>query len=165
MASKSSRFKPEAEQSNVNPACTLDPRVFSKINRPHIAISRAIRNHRRFAIPRMAGRPCPLTAERPGCQLEVPEATWPAPSRSERRCGRYPPLHVPAFEPGLAWPLESIPENQPVEKRKTLLAVHCQTFPENGLCVRASHLAGARRRATVPVIPSSTRILRSTRLC
>jgi len=43
------------------------------------------------------------------CQLQSPEASWPAPSRSERRCGRYPPSHCLAYEPGAAWSSEAMP--------------------------------------------------------
>lgn len=37
-------------------------------------------------------RVSPLTLAPLRCELQAPEASWPAPSRSKRRCGRYPPL-------------------------------------------------------------------------
>ncbi len=165
-ASKPSRWQPEARQSDVKPLRHLDQAVFRKISAPHVAISSATRKPGCFGAKWVVGKWPPLTRAGPGCELQAPEASWPAPSRSERRCGRYPPLQVPTSESGSAWSLESTPEAvQPVEQRMALLAVVCQTFPENEPCIRAVHPAGTRCRATVPVIPSSMRTSRSTRLC
>ncbi len=131
-----------------------------------VAISNAIRKLRLFGINAMASAALPLTASRRGCELQSPEASWPAPSRSKRRSGRYPHFQVPTCESGSAWFLESVPEAvQPVEQRMALLAVSCQTFPENAPCIRAVQAAGTRCRATVPVILASTRTSRNTRLC
>lgn len=154
-ASKPSRSKPEAGKSNVNPRWRAIPGAFPKISAPRIAISRAIRKRRRLGV-KWVVRPCsPLTQARPGCELQSPEASWPAPSRSERRCGRYPPLQVPIHESGSAWPLEPMPEVfQPVEQRMALLAVICQTFPENEPCVRAVPRPAPD---AAPLFPSSLR--------
>jgi hypothetical protein len=56
---------------------------------------------------RLHQRVCPLTFSRSRCELRAPEASWPAPSRSKRRCGRYPPLQprlltVLTYRPNLA---------------------------------------------------------------
>lgn len=142
-ASKPSRWKPEARQSDVKPRRRLVRAVFRKISAPRVAISSAIRKRRCFGVKRVVGRWPPLTWAWSGCELQSPEASWPAPSRSERRCGRYPPLQAPTSESGSAWPLESMPEAvQAVEQRMALLAVVCQTFPEDEPCIRAVHSAG-----------------------
>lgn len=71
----------------------------------------------------------PLTVPWSRCQLQAPEAILACSLAERRRCGRHPPLQVPAPEPGSAWPFEPMPEVvQPVEQRMALLAVPARRF-------------------------------------
>lgn len=129
-----------------------------KIFAPVVSVTSATRNDRHFAgIARVRGEQ-PLTFVRRLCQLQFPEASWPAPSWSERRCGRYPPSYCLATEPGAAWSSEAMPGViSNVELHMTGRRFAAGRSPRTCHAPDCS-LTDTRCRATEPVILSSTRI-------
>src|SRR6218665_2838692 len=153
----SCRSKPGAVSMGVKPWCRLGGMRVRKIFVPLVSVASAPRTDRHFAgIARVRGEQ-PLTFVRRRCQLQFPEASWPAPSWSERRCGRYPPSHCLAYEPGAAWSSEAMPGVvSNVEMHMTGRRFAAGRSPRTCHAPDCS-LTGTRCRATEPVILSSTR--------
>ena len=148
-----------ARQGQAAPGCRLHP----KNKRPS---DPDFKCHPQAPGNRWACGRRPLTSSGGRSQLWAPVASWPAPSRSKRRCGRYPPFKSPDLSSRGGCGLQGL---APEEFHFVVPAPACQLCPlgvpsRTRRCLEQM-VRTAPDAARCSRHPSSLRILRRTRPC